>query len=308
MRNTNLERASKVLGYLDFVGKMIERDKDYSEFYFRSQLLRYYNTLMIIEENLKPGIALDIGSYPSHLHKMLLMMGYDAYGVDIDPDRIPLVLKDCRERTYAADIEAPGWNIGSRKYDMVFLLEVIEHLHVNPFIIFLEMNNLLKKGGYLFLSTPNLFSLRNRINYVRGRYVYEHPLSVYEKLERHGSRGHQRIYSIEELEDILDVYGFDVINKWCRNDSSPALHIEGIKKFLNDDFSFDRFARFWGQSVSWKGKIKLKIEEKLNRRFSGYYNSIYLIARKNRAYDRSKVVEKIRKADRWASCEKFQLK
>lgn len=307
MKIKNLKTTSKVLGYLDDLGKLIEGDKNYSELYFSNQLLRYYNTLMIVEEKLKPGSALDIGSYPSHLHKIFLMMGYDAYGIDIDPGRISLNLKDCRLRTYAADIEAPGWNTGGRKYDIVFLLEVIEHLHVNPLIVFLEMNNLLKKGGYLFLSTPNLFSLRNRINFVRGRYVGEHPLSVYEKLDRHGSRGHQRIYSVEELEDILDVYGFDTINKWCLNDSSPAIDKKEIKNFLTDNFSFERFARFWSQSVSWKGKIKLKIEEKLNLYFSGYYNSIYIIARKNRQYDKSKVFEKIKKTDRWVSCEKFQL-
>ncbi len=227
-----------MLTYLDTVGRLIENNKDYSELYYKNQLLRYYKTLMIIEENFNSECSiLDIGSYPSHLHKVLMMMGYDTDGIDIDPTRISSSLEDCRAKTYVADIEKSGWNIDNKKYDIIFLLEVIEHLHVNPFLTFLEMERLLKKGGYLFLSTPNLFSLKNRINYVRGRYVFEHPLSVYEKLERHNSRGHQRIYSMEELEDILDVYGYNIVHRWCVNDSSPAISKEKIKSLLSDDFN-----------------------------------------------------------------------
>lgn len=308
MNNEDLKRSSKVLNHLDEIGKLIDKDKDYSEYYFRSQLLRYYQSLMIVDKNIKPASVLDIGSYPSHIHKALLLMGYDAYGVDIDPARISSNLDDCRDKTYRADIEFPNWNLSSKKYDIIFFLEVLEHLHVNPFIVFDEVESLLNKGGYLFLSTPNLFSLKNRINFVRGKYVFEHPFSVYEKLERHGSRGHQRLYSIEELEDILDVYGFDIINKWCLNDSSPALKKEEISKYLRDDFSFERFSPFWSNSVSWKGKIRLKLEKKLNKCFCSYYSTIYIIAQKNRPHDKGKIVEKIRKSDPWVSLGKFQLK
>lgn len=308
MNNEYLKKSSIILNHLDNIGELIDNDNDYSKYYYKNQLLRYYNTLMIVKENLKPGKVLDIGSYPSHIHKALLMMDYDAYGVDIDPNRISSNLNDCRKKTYKADIESSNWEIGNNDFDIIFILEVVEHLHVNPFIVFHKIEHLLKIGGLLFLSTPNLFSLANRIKFIRGQYVFEHPFGVYEKLERHNSRGHQRLYSIEEISDILDVYGFDVIKKWCVNDSSPVINQAKIAGFLNNDFDFDKFSAFWHKSFSWKGKLRLKLEKMLNRYFYNYYNSIYIIAKKSRPYDESKIIKKIQKSDPMVSVDKFKLK
>ena len=105
------------------IGRLIENDKDYSRYYYKSQLLRYYNTLKIIKENLNPGKVLDIGSYPSHIHKALLMMDYDVYCVDIDSNRMPSNLDDCK-KTYKADIESSNWEINKKDYDIIFILEV----------------------------------------------------------------------------------------------------------------------------------------------------------------------------------------
>ena len=308
MNELNIQKYESILNLLNTVGKIIENDSDYSEFYFKNQLARYFQSLMIIENCFKPATVLDVGSYPSHIHKMLLMMGYDVYGVDMDPNRISPGLNDCKNRTYKIDIERSGWNLGEKKYDIILFLEVMEHLHVNPFVVFDELENLIKKDGYLFLSTPNLLSMKNRINFVSGRYVFEHPFSVYEKLERHGSRGHQRLYSVNEIEDILDVYGYSITNKWCLNESSPLLNQHKISKNLNSDFDFERFLGFFSSSFSWRGKLKIKIENLMNNLFCSFYNTIFIVAKKKNAFDKDKVINKIKKSDPWVSIEKFQLK
>jgi len=44
-----------------------------------------------------------------------------------------------------------------RKFDAIFLMEFLEHLHLNAGIAILEkVHTLLKPGGYIFLSTPNV--------------------------------------------------------------------------------------------------------------------------------------------------------
>jgi len=308
MQKKASKKYEKILNYLDLVGKLIEQDSDYSEVYFKNQLLRYFQSLLIVDDCFTPASVLDVGSYPSHIHKVLLMMGYDAYGIDINPSRISPSLNDCKDRTYKVDIEHSGWDIGKKKYEIIFLLEVLEHLHVNPFIVFNELENFIKKDGCLFLSTPNLLSIKNRINFLAGKYVFEHPFSVYEKLERQGSRGHQRLYSLDEIEDILDVYGYSITNKWCLNESSPLISKHKISKNLSPDFDFKKFVVFWKHSFSWRGKLKIKIENLMNILFHNYYNSIYIVARKKNAFDKEKIISKIKKSDPWISIEKFNLK
>ncbi len=183
--------------------------------------------------------------------------------------------------------------------DSAIFLEVIEHLHVNPLNALNEISELIKKTGLILLSTPNLFSLKNRINFLRGSYVFEHPFSVYEKISIHGSPGHQRLYSTEELTDMLDTYGFQIRNIWCIDSKSPFLSLKKIKPLLPHDFPFDAFQSFWRENISFKGKIRRNLEILLNQYFSSYYDVIYILAQKNGVFCKDKFYQKIIKSDPW---------
>ena len=89
-----------------------------------------------------------------------------------------------------------------------------------------------------------------------GRYVFEHPLSVYEALDRHKSRGHQRLYSIDELIDLLEVYGFDVIDVWCIDNKAPLLSKSKYKNQITGEHINQLFKSFWSENRSLKGRIK----------------------------------------------------
>ena len=51
-------------------------EKNYSNYYLKSQLPRYYYTLQLVLQNITKGKVLDIGSYPGHLMKILLNLGF----------------------------------------------------------------------------------------------------------------------------------------------------------------------------------------------------------------------------------------
>ncbi len=279
----------------------------YEDHYFRAQLNRYYHTLQFIAAELDSGLRiLDIGNYPGHLQKCLLDLGFEVDGLDIVPERIPDTLADCRKRTTGADIESESFaaDIG-QGYSAVLLLEVIEHLHVNPLHLLGEINRLLPDGGRLILSTPNLLSLRNRYNFIFGKQTFEHPLSVYEKLDRHGSRGHQRLYSSRELVDLLNVFGFEVDTILAADDKSPCLDLNLFRDRLPDDFQHEVFRGFWSLNRSKKGRIRRRAEVYLNHRYPNLSDTIYIAATRKREFNRDLLVERLIQADPWIDPDKL---
>lgn len=110
---------------------------------------------------------------------------------------------------YRVALDRPGGLAGlDRPYDVVLLVEVLEHLLVNPLYLFREIRGHLKPGGYLLLTTPNLARLRNRIRLLVGRSIkdrWRYPRSVGEV------NGHVIEYSDGELRELLRSEGFRTV-------------------------------------------------------------------------------------------------
>lgn len=61
-----------------------------------------------------------------------------------------------------------------RKFDIVLLSEVIEHLPVPGHVALRRLRGLLRPGGLLVCSTPNLYRLRNIAYLALGRPIFDH--------------------------------------------------------------------------------------------------------------------------------------
>jgi 2-polyprenyl-3-methyl-5-hydroxy-6-metoxy-1,4-benzoquinol methylase len=85
----------------------------------------------------------------------------------------------CFTSLRARGIEAFQWNLAledppsHRRFDTIFISEVIAHLPV-PGHIARRLRMLLRRGGMLFCSTPNLYRLRNVGDLLRGRPLFDH--------------------------------------------------------------------------------------------------------------------------------------
>jgi SAM-dependent methyltransferase len=86
--------------------------------------------------------------------------------------------------------------IDSGQFDVVMLLEVIEHVPIPAYVLFQKIQKLLKPGGVLFLTTPNLFRLRNLIRMFLGIEFLDHFLLP----EPGQGPGHQLEYSAAHLQ------------------------------------------------------------------------------------------------------------
>lgn len=102
----------------------------------------------------KPGILVDIGCGNGQFLDISSKLGWEAWGVDLDPKAV-----ETARKTGANVIQGgfPNTGLPTAHFDVVTLSHVIEHVH-DPIAALQEVFRILKPGGQLWLATPNLDS------------------------------------------------------------------------------------------------------------------------------------------------------
>lgn len=177
--------------------------KEWSLKYFESSQNRYKVELDFFEEYLsKESRILEIGSLPCHMHYILKRLGYNIEGIDIYPERMKDFIIKNDLSIKKGDIEQDLLPYEDNIFDFVLFSEVFEHLRVNPIASMNEICRVMKPMGYLFLATPNFYSLRNIKSILKGK-GYGDPYAEYSKLSKIGHMGHVREYSSNQVRDFL---------------------------------------------------------------------------------------------------------
>ena len=91
------------------------------------------------------------------------------------------------------------------KYDAIIAMEIVEHLH-NPWKYLSDCISLLKTGGIIILSTPNISNFISRL-----RFFMRGSLLAYEKTDL--VHGHITPLSFIQLENMYDFYGLRILRK-----------------------------------------------------------------------------------------------
>ena len=77
-------------------------------------------------------------------------------------------------------LETVQWNLCkaeppfTAKYDFVFFSEVIEHLPIPGYIVLERLRKVLRPGGVIICTTPNLYRLRNVVFMALGRPIFDY--------------------------------------------------------------------------------------------------------------------------------------
>lgn len=108
------------------------------------------------------------------------------------------------------DCTADCWPLTSESWDMLVLMEVLEHIDRHPQHVFAEINRALKPGGRLFLTTPNITSWKKLLNLSDGDWDYDSPTFG-------GFQGHRYEYSWYQLATIAERSGFRVLSLKARD-------------------------------------------------------------------------------------------
>jgi SAM-dependent methyltransferase len=204
----------------------------------------------------KPGRLLDVPSGPGYFAKVAAENGFQAIAGEIDPSLhvlpgVSYIKTDMGEKLPFPDAS----------FDYVVSIEGIEHTE-NPFRFLRECARVLKAGGQLFLTTPNVSSLQNRLLFlITGS--HDNPPGPIRSDLPNLFMSHINLLPFQRLEAFLRFSGFTIeeLHPWKLRPVSVVLY------YLLYPFTRWRYAKTFDKL--YKGKP----DEALYRRIFDHYLS-----------------------------------
>jgi methionine biosynthesis protein MetW len=163
----------------------------------------------------KKGLMLDVGcgfgTVSGNLQNILDMK---PFGLDCDSS----LLEEANKKgikTAQIDLETDKFPFENEKFDIALFVEVIEHL-AKPEHCLSEIARVLKHGGELILTTPNLTSLQSRIQILRGN----DPLGI--SVNDRAYDRHIRLYARNSLINLLSIWFSVTKVEYCTQYASKS--------------------------------------------------------------------------------------
>lgn len=189
--------------------------------YVKHHLARCLAAMELVPEPDKRGRLLELGS-GIYLMTFLLqrLCNYDTdlvqyWGKPSGEYRSILTHADTGERCIMPfrefNAEREPFPYPDACYDVIVNCEAIEHLLCNPVHMLAECHRVLKQGGTMIITTPNVLRIDNVVRLLRGNNIYDKYT-----LESPSAR-HPREYTPEELRALLEWVGFDVTHLETRD-------------------------------------------------------------------------------------------
>ena len=182
--------------------------------YCREHRRRLAGDLRIVEQRLRPGArVLEYGAVPLLMTAALAGLDFEVSALDVGPERFSKAIASLGLDVVRCDVETEPAPFADETFDAVLFNELFEHLRIDPVFTLREVHRVLRPGGALLLSTPNLRSfrgVRNLLLHNQGHAASADVYRQYEKLETLGHMGHVREYTTREVGDFLAHVGFQV--------------------------------------------------------------------------------------------------
>lgn len=124
-----------------------------------SEVLPIHQKIIEITKSLPPGKLLDVPCGTGVLSNHFEKRGFDVYKADINPDRLKISNVNFKKADLNERIDFPD-----NTFDYCLCIEGIEHTF-NPYNVVRELSRVLKPSGTLYLSTPNVCRLKNRLQF-----------------------------------------------------------------------------------------------------------------------------------------------
>jgi SAM-dependent methyltransferase len=193
---------------------------DYQNFYMNHETFIVHTDPRLVKiiqlaEQLKPASLLDVGCGRGFLLSQLATkIDAELYGIDVYE-------LESEGWTYKKGDLTKGLPFGDDSFELVVFGEVIEHLP-DPDYLLEEIWRVLKPGGKVIVTTPNLASWANRILLPFGIQPLFTETSSRKKMGRRFKvlgqggevQGHLRIFTKAALEELVVACGFGIDGTW----------------------------------------------------------------------------------------------
>ena len=213
---------------------------------------RFFLVFQYILEHftLNSATFVDLGPYPGTflrlLHCLVPSECLRLYGVGLNASDtfVTLMKKECGASILEVNLDPTNPDLISRNFsssvaledntvDYIHAGEVIEHL-TNPAWMLQESYRLLKPGGCIIITTPNVTRIGNVFKLLSGRSNYDR-LSPIGSQDSHDEwRSHFHEYELIELVNLLFKQGFLITHRAHYNNCNTEFVVKGWKQRIID--------------------------------------------------------------------------
>lgn len=198
--------------------KLDNADLAYTETYVNDALPRFLHTLDLIP--LGGGLqVLELGANP-YLFSILMrrlfthsvtyanFFAENIYETGISEFK-QSIANEATDEFYEFDStlfnveKASPYPYQDEAFDVVLAGEILEHLVLNPFNLFVETERILKPGGRLIVTTPNAVRLVNVAAILAGE-------NIFDKFHHVVHGRHNREYTLAELRALVEEHGYEI--------------------------------------------------------------------------------------------------
>jgi len=144
--------------------------------------------------------VLDLGAADGSVAAVLKRMNCRVWGVEIDSEAAERARQECEE-VVVADLNELDLSsqFGGREFDVVLMLDVLEHL-VDPAATLRAVRQVLRGSGWGVISLPNVAHISVRLSLLEGRFNYT-DLGLLD-------RTHLHFFTAEGVEALLSEAGW----------------------------------------------------------------------------------------------------
>jgi 2-polyprenyl-3-methyl-5-hydroxy-6-metoxy-1,4-benzoquinol methylase len=152
-------------------------------------------------------------------------------------------------------------------FDFVLAAEIIEHLPNDPMFMMHETNRILKAGGRLFLTTPNITSLRS-VHAI----LHAYPPYVYNKFSSRDGGRHCKEYAPREIALMFERSGFvvdklETVDVWIES--------EPVTQYWETYEQTHNLLKSLGASVALRGEDIFAVGHKVSAPAERYPIELY---------------------------------
>jgi glycosyltransferase involved in cell wall biosynthesis/SAM-dependent methyltransferase len=186
--------------------------------YVESHLTRLEKTLAITPRGTSADRVLEMGAYLQITPALKTRLGYGevrgCYYGEAGKSDVQSVTSESGERFECAvdlfDAEKDRFPYEDGWFATVLSCELLEHLQADPMHMMSEIHRILRPGGHLVLTTPNIASMRAVAGILQGFHPALFPAYIRPSEGGAIDARHNREYTPREIETLLEDSGFEV--------------------------------------------------------------------------------------------------